>query len=105
MAEIALDAVCSRKEQSSDSSYHKGFVIRAPVLARVRKINPTYPYILHTKRPNRRRLSNMSRRAPGRDHHGQVSFVEHARNGALITCRDDQRVCRIYLRSHLNNAD
>jgi hypothetical protein len=24
MAEIALDAVCSRKEQSSNSSYHKG---------------------------------------------------------------------------------
>ena len=24
MAETALDAVCSRKEQSSNSSYHKG---------------------------------------------------------------------------------
>jgi len=31
MAEIALDAVCSRKEQSSNSSYHKGLQIRASV--------------------------------------------------------------------------
>lgn len=32
MAEIALDAVCSRKEQSSNSSYHKGLQIRGPAL-------------------------------------------------------------------------
>ena len=25
MAETALDAVCSRKEESGDSSHHKGF--------------------------------------------------------------------------------
>jgi hypothetical protein len=32
MAETALDAVCSRREESSNSSYHKGLQIRAPVL-------------------------------------------------------------------------
>jgi len=32
MAETALDAVCSRKEQSSNSSYHKGLQIRALIL-------------------------------------------------------------------------
>lgn len=32
MAEVALDAVCSRKEQSSNSSYHKGLQIPASVL-------------------------------------------------------------------------
>jgi hypothetical protein len=31
MAEIALDAVCSRKGQSSNSSYHKGLQVRVSV--------------------------------------------------------------------------
>ncbi len=89
MAEVALDAVCSRKEQSSDSSYHKGLEIRASVLRTVLRMTSTYPHILHTKRPSHCRLSNTEHcllyaRIPGVDvrasapGHGRLSVRTRA---------------------------
>jgi len=48
MAGIALDAVCSRNEESSNSSYHRGLQIRASVSGGCVEDNPDLP--LHSVR-------------------------------------------------------
>jgi len=49
MAETAWDAVCSRKEQSSNSSYHKGFSLFMISRNFTGPIS-IYPYILDSRR-------------------------------------------------------